>query len=186
MTVLFFIHQLLFIPHLVLFYNSKSKHLICKDVFKTTAIPNSNLLIAHRLTQELSQNKYFRTLFYFRINNVFSKLLRIFYPREHRLIIDINTKIAGGVVLAHPYSTILNAQSIGENFYINQLVTVGEIKGKKPIIGNNVSIHAGAIIIGGIKIGDNVNIGAGAVVVKDVPDHCTVVGNPARIINKTH
>ena len=38
------------------------------------------------------------------------------------------------------------------------------------------------MILGNIKIGDNVKIGAGAVVMKDVPDNCTAVGVPARII----
>ena len=49
-------------------------------------------------------------------------------------------------------------------------------------IGNNVTIYTGAIVVGGIHIGNNVKIGAGAVVVKDVPNNCTVVGNPMRII----
>ena len=40
------------------------------------------------------------------------------------------------------------------------------------------------VVIGGVRIGNNVNIGAGAVVTKDVPDNCTVIGNPARIIFK--
>ena len=37
---------------------------------------------------------------------------------------------------------------------------------------------------GPIKIGNNVVIGAGSVVTKSVPDNCTVVGNPARIIRR--
>ena len=57
-------------------------------------------------------------------------------------------------------------------------------KNGAPIIGNNVSIGAGAIIIGGIRIGNNVKIGAGAVVVDDVPDNSVVVGEKARVIKK--
>lgn len=52
----------------------------------------------------------------------------------------------------------------------------------QPILGNNVDIYANAVIFGGIKIGNNVKIGAGAVVNKDIPDNCTVIGNPLRII----
>ena len=51
-----------------------------------------------------------------------------------------------------------------------------------PVIGNNVTIYTGAIVVGGIHIGDNAVIGAGAVVVKDVPANTTVVGQPMRII----
>lgn len=54
----------------------------------------------------------------------------------------------------------------------------------RPIIGNNVKIYANSLILGGITIGDNVIIGAASVVLKSVPDNCTVVGNPARIVKQ--
>lgn len=74
---------------------------------------------------------------------------------------------------------------IGKDVVIYQQVVIGKKSPQddiSPIIGNNVVIGAGAKIIGGVVIGDNVNIGAGAVVTKNIPDGCTVVGNPARII----
>ena len=40
------------------------------------------------------------------------------------------------------------------------------------------------MILGSVKIGDNVKIGAGAVVLSDVPDNCTVVGVPAKIVKR--
>ena len=49
-------------------------------------------------------------------------------------------------------------------------------------VGEGTHIGAGAIIIPNIKIGKWCTIGAGSVVIKDIPDHTTVVGNPARII----
>lgn len=130
------------------------------------------------------ESPYFRILFYNRNNNLASKILRVFYGGEKTFIIDISTKLGPGVRLAHPYATILNAESIGENLYVNHLVTVGEIKGKKPVIGNNVELHANSTVIGGISIGDNAVIGAGAVVVKNVPAGAVVVGNPAKITVK--
>ena len=51
-----------------------------------------------------------------------------------------------------------------------------------PIIGDNVRIHKGAIVFGGITIGDNVEIGANAVVNKPVPDNAIVAGIPAKIL----
>lgn len=138
------------------------------------------------LSLELLRSRYFRTLFYFRTNGFFSKLLRVFYPRQRDFIIDVNTRISGGLILAHPYATILNAQSIGKNVYVNHLVTVGEKDGKKPTIGDNVQLHANCMVIGGVSVGENAIIGAGAVVVRDVPANAVAVGNPAQIIQNRH
>lgn len=74
---------------------------------------------------------------------------------------------------------------IGENCRIYQNVTIGEIDRKAPVIGNGCLIGAGAILIGNIKIGDGAKIGAGAVVCTDVPAHCTVVSQPARILERS-
>jgi len=49
-------------------------------------------------------------------------------------------------------------------------------------VGEGTHIGSGASVIQGIKIGKWCTIGAGAVIIRDVPDHATVVGNPARII----
>lgn len=50
------------------------------------------------------------------------------------------------------------------------------------IIGENVWIGGGSIILPGVKIGDNVTIGAGSIVTKDVPSNVVAVGNPCRVI----
>ena len=75
---------------------------------------------------------------------------------------------------------------IGDNVTIYQGVTLGgtgKERGKRhPTIGNNVVISAGAEVLGSITIGNNVIIGAGSVVIKPVPDNCTVVGVPGRIV----
>jgi len=47
------------------------------------------------------------------------------------------------------------------------------------IIGNNVWIGAGAIILAGVSIGDNSVIGAGSVVTKSIASNTVVAGNPA-------
>ena len=47
-----------------------------------------------------------------------------------------------------------------------------------------MKIFTGATVFGGVMIGNNVTIGAGAVVSSDVPDGCTVAGNPARIVKQ--
>ncbi|WP_313504615.1 serine acetyltransferase [Kaistella carnis] len=155
------------------------------DLYSRSPEKKSQLVpLLYDLAVRLFNDRYFRTLFYFRTSGVFAKFLRIFYPREKYFIIDINTKLGKGVQLAHPYSTILNAERIGDNLYINHLVTIGGKNGKRPVIGNDVQLHANCCIIGGVQIGDRAIIGAGAVVVKDVPSDCFAVGNPARIIQR--
>lgn len=52
------------------------------------------------------------------------------------------------------------------------------------IIGDNVWIGGGAIIMPGVTIGSNVVIGAGSVVCKDIPDDVIAFGNPCRVIRK--
>lgn len=49
------------------------------------------------------------------------------------------------------------------------------------IIGNNVWIGGGTIIMPGVSIGNNVVIGAGSVVTKDIPDNIIAYGNPCRV-----
>ncbi len=76
---------------------------------------------------------------------------------------------------------------IGRNCNISQGVTIGPTKrGSRrgsPIIGDNVFIGPGALVIGGIHIGNNVAIGGNAVVNKDIPDNAVVVGNPGVIVS---
>ena len=63
----------------------------------------------------------------------------------------------------------------------------GKEQGKRhPTIGNNVMISAGAKVLGSFEIGDNCKIGAGSVVLSPVPDNCTVVGVPGRIVKRNN
>ncbi|EHN79696.1 sugar O-acetyltransferase [Streptomyces coelicoflavus] len=56
-----------------------------------------------------------------------------------------------------------------------------KLEAARPIvIGDNVWLGGGAIVLPGVTIGDNSVIGAGAVVTKDVPANVVAVGNPAR------
>ncbi|ABS40492.1 sugar O-acetyltransferase [Clostridium botulinum] len=50
------------------------------------------------------------------------------------------------------------------------------------VIGNNVWIGGGVIIMPGVTIGDNVVIGAGSVVTKDIPSNKIAYGNPCRVV----
>lgn len=56
--------------------------------------------------------------------------------------------------------------------------------GRPVTIGDDVWIGGHAVINPGVTIGSNVVVASGAVVTRDVPDHCVVAGNPAKIIRR--
>lgn len=131
-----------------------------------------------------TRQRVFRNLFYYRLGEYISVFIKWMLPPERTLNIWC-PYIGPGAHFEHNYATYLNAEHIGSDFYCLQLVTLGNDKqGHRPTIGDHVSIFTGATVFGGIRIGNHVTIGAGAVVSKDVPDHCTVVGNPAYIVKK--
>lgn len=94
-----------------------------------------------------------------------------------RLFIDHGT----GVVVGE-------TTEIGDDCTLYQGVTLGgtgKDKGKRhPTLGNHVMVGAGAKVLGPINIGNNVKIAAGAVVLTDIPDDCTAVGVPARVVRR--
>lgn len=53
---------------------------------------------------------------------------------------------------------------------------------KPVIIGRNVWVGAGAMILKGVRIGDNAVVAAGSVVVGRVAPNTVVLGNPARLV----
>ena len=105
---------------------------------------------------------------------------------RHGGYVGPDTVIKGIPSLPHGLHGIFISRyaEVGENCWIYQNVTIGEVNRKAPVIGDNCLIGAGAVIIGDIQIGNNVKIGAGAVVNTSVPDDCTVVSQPVRIIER--
>ena len=168
------------LPHLFVYLCSSNKGHIDADVFRYK-ISGLKVIALLRL---LANDKYFRTIFYYRIGKI-SLLLKWYLRPASTLIID--APIAAGVYCPHAFASIINAKSVGRNFSFRQNTTIGnKIDGRNdlvPTLGDNVTLGANVVIIGDVTIGNNVIVGAGSVVVKDVPDNAIVVGNPARIIN---
>ena len=176
----------LYIMHftLLLTCNKESIYLLYKDIDIIKKRINIQLGQKWVLLYLLHNDRWFRKLFYFRIGPGRALLCSWIRPGDPTFIIPYSTQIGGGLCYFHSYSTILNAKSIGENFSFVHGITLGKKGSLRPIIGNNVSIGAGATLIGGIIIGDNSVIGAGSVVTKDVPPRSVVAGNPAHPIKK--
>lgn len=157
----------------------------CKDdVIVNIASRRYNCSIVLSFLYLLVFEKPFRNLFYWRIGKL--KYLLWYWLWPHPCFtIATHMKVGKGFNCVHPFSTIVNAEGIGDNFTVRNTVTIGNNKsGERPTIGNNVCINANSVVVGPITIGDNVIIGAGAVVTKNVPDNCVVVGNPAFILKK--
>lgn len=117
---------------------------------------------------------------------------RAVYACDIRPNINIDPSVsfphnALGVVVHH------NAK-IGSHTKVLHNVTIGgnldkkrKINGKVSdvaVIGKNVLIGVGAIIIGPVIIGDNAIIGAGSIITKDVPAHAVVHGLAAKIMDE--
>lgn len=77
---------------------------------------------------------------------------------------------------------------IGNDVTIYQGVTLGgtgkDVGKRHPTVGNGVMIGAGAKVLGPFTIGNNSSIAAGSVVLHAIPDNCTAVGAPARVVKQ--
>jgi serine O-acetyltransferase len=92
------------------------------------------------------------------------------------------------VIIGHHQGVVLGEFAvIGDDCVIRQNVTLGLANPLKegeqqPRLGKNVTLGAGATLVGGITIGDDVQIGPGAVVMSDVPAGARVFAPPARVM----
>lgn len=172
----------LYIPHLIL---GGGNALIMSDISRIEYQIGVKLPILMQLLYHLHTNRYYRTLFYHRLGPIKSACIQWYRPGDRYFSISATTKIGDSMWIAHPYATIINAESIGTNFSCIHCTTIGDHNGRATI-GDNVSLGANVTIIGNIRIGNNVTIGAGSVVVKDIPDNCVAVGNPARVIKMSN
>ena len=98
-------------------------------------------------------------------------------------------KLGRRLIIDHGMGVVIGETAeIGDDVYIYHQVTLGGTSsdhGKRhPTIGNNVIIGAGAKVLGAILIGDGARIGSNAVVVAPVPAGTTVVGVPARAVQR--
>lgn len=112
----------------------------------------------------------------------------------HTCYCEIKTaaEIGPGFLISHtPGLVIGGGTRIGNHCDVRQNVTFGgnfnktdEAGRTQPWLADNVSVAAGAVILGPVKIGQNAIIGANSVVTRDVPENVIVSGIPAQIIKE--
>lgn len=98
-------------------------------------------------------------------------------------------KIGKRCFIDHGMAVVIGETAeIGDDVTIYQAVTLGgtgKDTGKRhPTIGNRVIVSSGAKVLGPFKVGDDSKIGAGSVVLEEVPEKCTVVGIPGKIVRR--
>lgn len=176
------------IPADLIYFFSTEKYVIDKDIERYLAGTPYKRASVKALNYLLIYIKAFRNIFYYRTKK--SAILRNFSKLFIRPLatIEIEGEIGEGFYIAHNYA-VIHPEKAGKNLLVGHGATIGKgsdpVEGRAyPIIGDNVSISTNAVVFGNITIGNNVRIGAGAIVNKDIPDCCTVVGNPFRIIKK--
>ena len=99
----------------------------------------------------------------------------------HGAIVQPNARI-GRHVLVNTAASVNHDCVVGDYAHVSPHATLcGHVQ-----IGEGTHVGAGAVLIPKVRVGRWCRIGAGAVVVSDVPDHCTAVGNPARVLPDRH
>ncbi len=141
--------------------------------------PGLHAIIMHRISHGLFKRGWVV------LPRVISNVSRFFTGIE----IHPGAKIGKKLFIDHGMGVVIGETAeVGDNVTIYQGATLGgtgKEKGKRhPTIGNNVVIASGAKVLGPFKVGDNSKIGAGSVVLREVPENCTVVGVPGRVVVK--
>jgi acetyltransferase-like isoleucine patch superfamily enzyme len=119
-------------------------------------------------------------------------VLRTLAP-EARLTIGDHVGISGGAICAAASVTIGAYTMLGANVTVadtdfhplaalNRRYSQTGIETSPVVIGSNVFLGTGAVVLKGVHIGDNSVIGAGSVVARDIPPDVIAAGNPCRVV----
>ena len=97
--------------------------------------------------------------------------------------------IGKGLFIDHGMGVVIGETAeIGDDCTIYQGVTLGgtgkDVGKRHPTLGDNVTVGAGAKVLGPMMIGSNSKIAANAVVLREVPENSTAVGIPAKVVRR--
>ncbi|WP_299017160.1 serine acetyltransferase [uncultured Polaribacter sp.] len=169
------------------------------DLFKYKQYSGKSSLVLIITTQGLWAIIVYRIsnyIFKSKLPIIFKKpllLIAVIFQKYIEIVTGISIpyscKIGHSFYIGHFGGIILNANTvIGNNCNISQGVTIGVSgRGEKrgvPVIGNNTYIGANAVIAGKIVVGNNCTIAANSLVIQSIENNATVLGVPAKVINK--
>ena len=152
---------------------SEYRFLVLSDLYRVTGDARAGALVRQLLFGEgfrflfwLRTCRFVRSHWLFRYCIYpFALLMFRRYTYKFGISIPYNTEIGPGFYIGHFGGIVINQRCrIGRNCNISHGVTLGKVNrglhNGYPIIGNNVMIGPGAVVLGGITIGDNAAIGA--------------------------
>ena len=168
-----------------------------RKIFQTARSILKRDPVAHSLLEVLLTYPGIRVLFWYRIAHfmAFHRLYKIAgFLSQHAakvtgISISPEAKIGKRVFIDHGIGVVIGATAIIEDdVTILHGVTLGArraVEGRRhPYVKKGTFIDANAQLLGTITIGAFSKVGAGAIVLNNVADKTTVVGNPARTVNK--
>lgn len=161
--------------------NILEKDPAAKSLFESIFLyPSLKVLVYHKIAHKLFNKKRF----------FLARMISQWARKKTGIEIHPGAKIGRNVFIDHGMGVVIGETAVvGNNVTMYHGVTLGGTgKGKNkkrhPTIEDDVTIGAGAKILGPITIGKGAKIGANSVVLEDVPPYATAVGSPARIIVK--
>ena len=168
-----------------------------RKIFQTARSILKRNPVAHSLLEVLLTYPEIRVLFWYRIAHfmAFHRLYTIAgFLSQHAakvtgISISPEAKIGKRVFIDHGIGVVIGATAmIEDDVTILHDVTLGvrrAVEGRRhPYVKKGAFIGANAQLLGTITIGAFSKVGAGAIVLNNVADKTTVVGNPARTVNK--
>lgn len=179
-----FLNSIRLFPQLLFLKFGRNKEIIAYDLKRWMQILyQQNSASTTDFIRLMASHPEFRNLFYYRAGR-FASLFSFLCPKMNTLFIE-TAHIGPGLFIQHGFATIIAARSLGKDCWVNQQVTIGFSNTTDcPVLEDNVTVNAGAKIIGGVTVGASSTVGANAVVVKNVPPNCVVVGVPAYIVKR--
>jgi serine O-acetyltransferase len=141
------------------------------------AYPGVHAMLLHRLAH---------LLYHWKIPLI-PRLISHFNRSLTGIEIHPGAEIASPCFIDHGMGVVIGETAIlGKRCHLHQGVTLGGTSTRRekrhPTLRDDVTVGAGAQIIGAIVVGRGAKIGAGSVVVANVPDFATVVGVPGHVV----